>query len=42
MRRKKKQKRKMGTVGSKMGRKFEQKRKAKWVEIFSGGTAAGT
>jgi len=22
---------KMGTIGSKMGRKFEQKRKAKWV-----------
>ena len=29
---------KMGTIGSKMGRKFEQKRKAKWVkekEIWS-------
>ena len=23
---------KMGTIGSKMGRKFEQKRKAKWVK----------
>ena len=23
---------KMGTLGSKMGRKFEQKRKAKWVK----------
>ena len=23
---------KMGTIGSKMGRKFEQKTKAKWVE----------
>ena len=23
---------KMGTSGSKMGRKFEQKRKAKWVK----------
>jgi len=22
----------MGTIGSKMGRKFEQKRKAKWVQ----------
>ena len=22
----------MGTIGSKMGRKFEQKRKAKWVK----------
>jgi len=25
---------KMGTIGSKMGRKFEQKRKAKWVLIM--------
>jgi len=23
---------KMGTIGNKMGRKFEQKRKAKWVK----------
>ena len=23
---------KMGAIGSKMGRKFEQKRKAKWVK----------
>jgi len=23
---------KMGTIGSKMGRKFKQKRKAKWVK----------
>ena len=23
---------KMGTIGSKMGRKFEQKKKAKWVK----------
>jgi len=24
---------KMGTIGSKMGRKFKQKRKAKWVKM---------
>jgi len=32
---------KMGTIGSKMGRKFEQKRKAKWIKKFAQGLLQG-
>ena len=33
---------KMGTIGNKMGRKFEQKRKAKWVKQSKFGQGLAT